>query len=497
MKILMTSLLVCFVTCSALAQGTVNFCNISPGGGVNAPVFLGDGTTKLTGPNYVAQLMAGPTPNTMQLVGQPVPFLTGGGAGYFNGGVVAIPNVPGGTTAYVVVFAWDSTLGGTTTGATEQQAFNYAVAGHAYVWGAYQYTAYGELVPFQVLTGDPSATPPGLPAPLTGLQSFSLGWPGPGGCFYGFTIQPRSQTVVAGAPVTFTVGAAASPPPEWFQWFFQGNLISGATASSYTIPSVQLSDAGAYRASVSSCCWGMHSSDTAILTVLPPPPLITAQPQSRTAEIGSTPFFCVTFTASPPANCQWYFSGNPVANATNPVLLLRDVQPAQTGPYNVVVSNVNGSATSAVADLGVILPVPRRSIPTLVLTGQAGTLVNVDFADAFGTPPNWQRLTTVALTNPPQFQLDLSAPAPPLRFYRAWQTGGLSEPPGLALHMVPGIILTGGIGSSIRLEAINRVGPTDAWFPVATLVLTNTPELYPDVSSIGQPPRLWRVVLSP
>jgi hypothetical protein len=69
--------------------------------------------------------------------------------------------------------------------------------------------------------------------------------------------------------------------------------------------------------------------------------------------------------------------------------------------------------------------------------------------------------------------------------------------PSLDLHLVPAITVTGGIGGSVRVDAINQFGPTDAWFTLDTVTLTNTLQLYFDTSSIGQPARLWRLVPVP
>jgi hypothetical protein len=52
--------------------------------------------------------------------------------------------------------------------------------------------------------------------------------------------------------------------------------------------------------------------------------------------------------------------------------------------------------------------------------------------------------------------------------------------------------LTGSIGRSVRVDYINRFGPIDAWVTLATVTLTNTSQLYFDVSDPGQPERLYR-----
>jgi hypothetical protein len=50
---------------------------------------------------------------------------------------------------------------------------------------------------------------------------------------------------------------------------------------------------------------------------------------------------------------------------------------------------------------------------------------------------------------------------------------------------------------SLRLDGINQYGPTGAWFTIDTVALSSASQLYFDVSSIGQPRRLYRVVPVP
>jgi hypothetical protein len=87
--------------------------------------------------------------------------------------------------------------------------------------------------------------------------------------------------------------------------------------------------------------------------------------------------------------------------------------------------------------------------------------------------------------------------APPQWFYRAWQANAQNPPSTLELHIVPALTLTGTVGSSLRVDYINQFGPTDAWVNLATVTLTNISQLYFDTSSIGQPPRLWRILPAP
>lgn len=80
------------------------------------------------------------------------------------------------------------------------------------------------------------------------------------------TKHPISQTVTAGATVTFTVTATGSPAPT-YQWMRNNANISGAIGASYTITNVQQqTHAGSYTVRVSNA-GGDVTSNSATLTV--------------------------------------------------------------------------------------------------------------------------------------------------------------------------------------------------------------------------------------
>jgi hypothetical protein len=82
---------------TAYSQGTVNgtvdFANVSSGLGPNAPVYESDGVTKLSGPQFMAELFAGPSANNLAGIAM-IGFASGTQAGYFFGGVQTINSVP-------------------------------------------------------------------------------------------------------------------------------------------------------------------------------------------------------------------------------------------------------------------------------------------------------------------------------------------------------------------------------------------------------------------
>ena len=322
------------------------------------------------------------------------------------------------------------------------------------------------------------------------------------GPYFWFTEQPVSQTVPLGGAAMFSVGAISCPPPS-YQWYFNGESIPGANSSSLQISNAQLTDAGTYWVRLSNPAWAgplggetVYFSASATLTVLEPP-IITQVPQDETAYAGSTVHFRAKAAGSPPLAYEWLFKGSAIPGAGSTELQLTNVSATQAGTYTVVVSNVAGAVTSASARLNVIPPVERRMVPGLVLLGQPGSVLHLENADALGLYPAWVALDSVMLTNSSRWYFDVSMPPPAQRFYRAWQTAGLSVIPTLSLYMVPALTLTGPLGSSVRVDYINQFGPIDAWVALDTVTLNNASQLYFDVSAPGQPPRLYRLVPVP
>lgn len=80
-----------------------------------------------------------------------------------------------------------------------------------------------------------------------------------------FTLQPQSQTVLAGSAVTFTA-AVSNAGNLAYQWTARRQEIPGATSPTLTIPNVQLEDAGYYALRVTSGT-GTYQSARAMLYV--------------------------------------------------------------------------------------------------------------------------------------------------------------------------------------------------------------------------------------
>jgi hypothetical protein len=167
------------------------------------------------------------------------------------------------------------------------------------------------------------------------------------------TTQPRSLTNVIGSSVSFSVTASGTAPLA-YQWRRNGAALGGATQSSLTLAAVQAGQAGGYSVVVTNP-FGAVTSTVASLTLTnpPAPPIILADPVGGTNYWGDDVTFTVTANGTPPLSYQWWFSGAGLIGATGTSLTLTTVQPSQSGPYLVVVTNLYGAVTSRVATLAV------------------------------------------------------------------------------------------------------------------------------------------------
>jgi hypothetical protein len=191
------------------------------------------------------------------------------------------------------------------------------------------------------------------------------------------TAQPQSLTLNPGTLATFSVTATGTAPLT-YQWQKNGAPITGGTAVTFSIPSVQASDAASYSVVVNNPV-GSVTSGTATLS-LNTPVSITTQPQSWTVNPGT-----VAATGTAPLTYQWRKGGAPIAGGTSASLTLASVQASDAGVYDVRVGNVVGTVTSGTATLSVNAPVTITTQPAS-LSVNPGTLATFSVA-ATGTAP--------------------------------------------------------------------------------------------------------------
>ena len=205
--------------------------------------------------------------------------------------------------------------------------------------------------------------------------------------------QPVSRTNNATTTASFSVMGVAGLPTAYC-WLKNGvpladtGNVSGSQTGTLVLTNVLGADAGQYQAVLSNV-WGSVTSVVATLTVIDP--LITSQPAAQAVNAGQTATFSVTALGTLPLAYQWSLGGVPIAGATNPQLIVTNVQSSDAGSYTVVVTNQYGLAASSPAFLAVNLAVVDAFNPGA--SGAAGPFVcqpdgKLVMAGLFGSPNN-------------------------------------------------------------------------------------------------------------
>ncbi len=313
-------------------------------------------------------------------------------------------------------------------------------------------------------------------------------------------VPPQSRTNITGSSVEFTVTADGTAPLS-YQWLFNNSPLAGRTDTSLQLNDVQASDAGDYRVVVTNA-FGNILSAPATLTVWAPP-AISAPPQSQTVNVGSNVAFHVTASGTAPLRYQWQRNSGNLPGRTDDVLALGAVGPLEAGAYRVIVTNVAGVATSALAMLTV------QSPP--VITGQPrggfaaiGSRVTLSASATGDAPLSYQwRLNGAVLagaTNPtltlePAQAADSGTYTLGVTNHAGW---AVSDPAVLTVVEAPALLspeLTpeGGlvsflVGPTNHIYAIEASTNLVDWLELGTLNHTNaqTPFLDPEPSDVGR-----------
>jgi hypothetical protein len=162
--------------------------------------------------------------------------------------------------------------------------------------------------------------------------------------------QPASTSVLAGEPVTFTVTATGKYLS--YQWYKNGTAIEGATASFLKVTAAVSEDQNKYRCEITNQA-GTATSAEAVLTAVSAP-VISVQPQDKTAVAGSTATFSVE-AAGHYLTYQWYKDGVKIDGAESSSY----TTPAATAEmdnssYSCTIENEAGQVTTTTASLKIV-----------------------------------------------------------------------------------------------------------------------------------------------
>lgn len=191
------------------------------------------------------------------------------------------------------------------------------------------------------------------------------------------TTQPVGGAVNLNATYKFSVVATGTPAPT-YQWSFNGQPISGATAANYSLTSAQIANSGSFAVTVTNATGSLTSAPAFIVVnaAMGAPTLMT-EPVAETVLPGDAVTFNVALsgtvtthvqpdaTGDSAGTYQWFLNGVPVANGTGPTLFVTSVTAANAGSYTCLVTTSAGAVLSDAAVL------------TLDQNAQMGHLVNV------------------------------------------------------------------------------------------------------------------------
>ncbi len=119
-------------------------------------------------------------------------------------------------------------------------------------------------------------------------------------------------------------------------------------------------------------------------------PSIITQPASQLVNEGSSATFSVMAVGATPLSCQWSFDGTNIGGATASSYTISDVQAADVGWYVVVVTNMAGSVTSAVATLATSTSPPCIITQPVSQTNNDGSAATFSVLAIGALPLNYQ-----------------------------------------------------------------------------------------------------------
>lgn len=174
--------------------------------------------------------------------------------------------------------------------------------------------------------------------------------------FINISTSTYALNVTQQAQLSSSYGGGASPYS--FQWYLNGNPISGATSSSYLWTPT---DAGTYSiyATVQDS-YNVTASSTSVQVTVHAQLAINISTSTYALEVGQLAQLSATVTGgnAPYSNYQWYLNGNPIEGATSASYTFT---PTDEGTYNIYATAQDNSNTTASSNSVSVSVTPKPS----------------------------------------------------------------------------------------------------------------------------------------
>ena len=229
----------------------------------------------------------------------------------------------------------------------------------------------------------------------------AAGATGTGGTAPVITGQSSNVLAVAYSPLSLTVTATGDPTLR-YQWRFEGQPVAGGTNATLQIASVTTADIGTYQVVVYNDYGSATSTNIDINVVMPA--AILQQPVDVSLFPRNNAAFSVLAYSSSPLRYQWRFNGVDIPGATNSSYIRTNAQPADSGPYTVVVTDGVGPIISRPATLTVyshpLFTVQPTNRVVALNTSTSLVTVTLTAAATSSTPVRYQWLFNNTLEIP-------------------------------------------------------------------------------------------------
>jgi predicted outer membrane repeat protein len=172
------------------------------------------------------------------------------------------------------------------------------------------------------------------------------------------TRQPGSSTAVC-VGGSLNVPTSASGTVTGYQWFKDGQILTGQTSATLALTNLQTADAGSYWVVVTGAC---NSTTSTAFNLTFNQFIAIEQPPSASASVlAGSAVRVPTRATGTVQGYQWFRDGQLLIDQRTPTLTLFNSTTADAGRYVVVVTGACNSLTSTAFDLSVNTPTPTTS----------------------------------------------------------------------------------------------------------------------------------------